>query len=201
MHELNVPSFCNAPLFSEHPTRLAPAVLGLPRSQRLMWPLFVVVPHPAIDDGSRLTQRFKTMEPFQGPERSTPRARSVPVYMGRREFLSQAIDLHRAREVTTAENKPVIGTKGQRLPHALQRPESIDQRFPQRRLRGLAYAIQPPGKDLPRAGAANLARRSLPHLTWVRGRWPNAHQAGRQRTAGSRHVAGSPGAACARASF
>lgn len=80
-----------------------------------MWPLFVVVPHPAIDDGLHLTQRFKAMTQdallLQGPKE----ALHEPVLyrcIWRREFLSHAIGLHRARVVATAENQACYRSEG-----------------------------------------------------------------------------------------
>ncbi len=90
-----------------------------------MWPLFVVVPDPAIDHDPGLAQRFETVKPdallLQGAEE----ALHEPVLfrcIWRRELLREAIGLYRARVVAAAENEPIIGAKGQRLLNASQRP-------------------------------------------------------------------------------
>lgn len=58
-----------------------------------MWPLFVVVPHPTIDDGPRLTQRFEAVEPdtllLQGLKEAFHEP--IPLWrIWRRELLRQA---------------------------------------------------------------------------------------------------------------
>lgn len=109
-----------------------------------MWSLLVVVPDPALNYDLGLAQRLEGMEPdalfLQGTEESLDEAVLLRG-LRRRELLGKAIGLYRAGVVATAENEPVIGAKGQRMLNAPQRPEPIDQRFLQRRLRGLAAAI------------------------------------------------------------
>ena len=77
-----------------------------------MWPLFVVVPDPAIDHDPGLAQRFETVKPdallLQGPEE----ALHEPVLfrcIRRRELLDETIGLHRALVVPAAEDQAVVG--------------------------------------------------------------------------------------------
>ena len=76
-----------------------------------MRPFFVVVPDPAANDRSGLAQRLESMLPdallLQGAEE----ALDEPVLLRsiwRREFLGQAIGLHRARVMATAEDQAVV---------------------------------------------------------------------------------------------
>jgi len=75
-----------------------------------MWPLIVALPDPTIDHNPDLAQLLEAMEPDALLLPGTEETLDEPVLLRgirRRELMREALWLHRADVVSTAENEPL----------------------------------------------------------------------------------------------